>query len=90
MPQVFQQTLWVGGTGQQGEGQEVVRHDVKRRTGLERAPSFFVFSYVRRARRNETSLWREARSEETVFPGLMAMVAGKPHGAFAPEDFKFH
>jgi hypothetical protein len=24
MPQVFQQTLWVGGTGEQGEGQEVV------------------------------------------------------------------
>ncbi|MGO9454928.1 MAG: hypothetical protein ACLQDV_28360, partial [Candidatus Binataceae bacterium] len=24
MPQVFQQTLWVGGTGEQGEGQEIV------------------------------------------------------------------
>ena len=25
MPQVFQQTLWVGGTGAEGEGQEVAR-----------------------------------------------------------------
>jgi hypothetical protein len=51
MPQVFQQTLWVGSTGQQGEGQEIVRRDVERRTGLERARSFFVFSYVQTAGR---------------------------------------
>jgi hypothetical protein len=43
MPQVFQQTVWVGGTGEQDEGQEVVWPRREMRAGLERARPFSVF-----------------------------------------------
>ena len=41
MPQVFQQTLWVGGTGEQGEGQEVVWPPLEMRGRARRGSALF-------------------------------------------------
>ena len=43
LPQMFQSTLWVGGTGEEGEGQEVASPQLEMRGGLARARPFFPF-----------------------------------------------
>ena len=48
MQKMFQQTLWIGGTGEEGEGQEVVwpRREIQG-AGLERARPLLVQGFVR-------------------------------------------
>jgi hypothetical protein len=51
MPQVFQQTLWVGGTGEQGEGQEVVWPRREMRGRVRKGSALFRLGIRARARR---------------------------------------
>src|ERR1700680_3170881 len=51
MPQVFQQTLWVGGTGEQGEGQEVVWPRREMRGRVRKGSALFRLGIRPRARR---------------------------------------
>jgi len=51
MPQVFHQTLWVGGTGEQGEGQEVVWPRREMRGRARKGSALFRLGIRARARR---------------------------------------
>src|SRR5208282_2658361 len=80
MPQVFQQTLWISGTGAEGEGQEEIvssRPEVRGRPGRARPFSFWASSRGKNAQPSARSQPHKTEERAWVKKGTRLLILRK-------------